>query len=699
MSTVNPQIRHERRLRRLMNLPRQVGGMLLVAAGLMIALSMPGSCHGEAAAGPAAIAQQGLDTWAPTGSLKVARRAATATLLTNGSVLVVGGLDTNDYPLSSAELYDPATGAWSAASPMYKYRAGHTATLLSDGRVLVVGGLYDAATMAEIYDPVTGTWNETGSLALGRIRHTATLLNDGKVLVAGGSELDLAELYDPSTGKWTATGGLNIPRSGHTATILADGQILVVGGSNSSESPGDLHPVLFAELYEPTSGKWDLVMGPSFPRLGHTATLLPNGMVLVAGGFTQEFDPDTFDVTAVAVKEAELYDPVTRAWTHTHGPRMARFGHTAGLLLDGEVLVVGGSDGGGFPFPYGRGVPSPVSAEIYDFTAATWRNAANLDTLRAGHTATLLPDGRILVAGGCCDANQTPLAKGDALASAEIYQPGVPQTAVIGPAFTGAWYDPAQSGHGIFLEILPNNQVFLGWFTFNPAGTQQVWFGGIGSYIGNTATISAVDMPTGGRWIPNFDPKAIVHNAWGTLTLTFTDNDHGRIDFHSTLGYGSGSMNLSRLTQPAGPTATDTSIGHPGAVAADVPGNIGPGMTGAWYDPAQSGHGLFVEVLPNQSAFVGWFTFNPAGTEQAWFGGTGTYVGKTLSILNVDQPTGGRWIPNFDPNQIVHNPWGTLTLTFTDCNHGRADFTSTLGYGTGSMNLTRLTQPAGLSCP
>jgi hypothetical protein len=126
---------------------------------------------------------------------------------------------------------------------------------------------------------------------------------------------------------------------------------------------------------------------------------------------------------------------------------------------------------------------------------------------------------------------------------------------------------------------------------------------------------------------------------------------------------------------------------------------IGPGITGAWYDPSQSGHGLFIEVLPGSRFYASWFAFDPAGSEQAWFTGVGTYSGNAASITAVDLPTGGRWIPNFDPSQIVHNPWGTLTFTFTDCNHGTVDFNSVLGYGAGSMNLTRLAQPAGLTCP
>jgi len=127
--------------------------------------------------------------------------------------------------------------------------------------------------------------------------------------------------------------------------------------------------------------------------------------------------------------------------------------------------------------------------------------------------------------------------------------------------------------------------------------------------------------------------------------------------------------------------------------------SIGPGFTGSWFDPAQSGHGLMIEVLSDKRVLAMWFAFNPEGNQQAWFGGVGTYSGNTATISDVALPTGGRWVPNFDPNAIVRNPWGSLTLTFTDCTHGRIDFNSVRGYGSGSMNLLRLTQPAGLTCP
>ena len=133
--------------------------------------------------------------------------------------------------------------------------------------------------------------------------------------------------------------------------------------------------------------------------------------------------------------------------------------------------------------------------------------------------------------------------------------------------------------------------------------------------------------------------------------------------------------------------------------AAASPVAIGSGFTGAWYDPQQSGHGLFLEVLPPNNLLAWWFTFTPDGAQQAWFGGVGTISGNTATVP-VNLTSGGRWIPNFDPAKIVNDPWGTFTFTFTDCNTGRVDFTSTSpGYGSNHMDLTRLTLPAGLTCP
>ena len=146
------------------------------------------------------------------------------------------------------------------------------------------------------------------------------------------------------------------------------------------------------------------------------------------------------------------------------------------------------------------------------------------------------------------------------------------------------------------------------------------------------------------------------------------------------------------------------SMGMTGSITVQgsvLPGNvpISAGFTGAWYDPAESGHGIFLEVLPNNLLLAAWYTFTPDGMQQAWFTGLGAIANDT-AVVSADLTTGGRWIPNFDPSTVVNNPWGTLTFSFTDCNHGRVDFASTYGnYGTNHMDLQRLTQPAGITCP
>jgi plastocyanin len=135
-----------------------------------------------------------------------------------------------------------------------------------------------------------------------------------------------------------------------------------------------------------------------------------------------------------------------------------------------------------------------------------------------------------------------------------------------------------------------------------------------------------------------------------------------------------------------------------GATPTAVP--ITSGFTGAWFDPAQGGHGIFLEVLAGNQILAWWFTFTPDG-QQAWFGNVGA-IDPATNTATVDalQTQGGRWIPNFDPSTVTQPLWGRLTFSFTDCNHGRVDFDSGVaGYGEGHMDLTRLTQPTGLSCP
>ncbi|HKE49188.1 MAG TPA: plastocyanin/azurin family copper-binding protein [Rhodanobacteraceae bacterium] len=170
-------------------------------------------------------------------------------------------------------------------------------------------------------------------------------------------------------------------------------------------------------------------------------------------------------------------------------------------------------------------------------------------------------------------------------------------------------------------------------------------------------------------------------------TSTITLNNAGDLGFHCEVH---GSMGMTGVIHVA--EATGGGGGH-------VP--ITPAFTGAWYDPQQSGHGIFIEVLPNNQILAWWFTFTPDG-QQAWFGNVGAIDPATnTAFVAAVQTQGGRWIPNFDPSNVTQPVWGTLTFEFTDCNHGSVDFVSAVasGYGSGHMDLTRLTQPAGLACP
>jgi hypothetical protein len=241
-------------------------------------------------------------TSSATGSMQTARYGHTATLLSNGKVLVTGGTDVNGNSLATAELYDPASGTFSPTGSMEAARYGHTATLLSNGKVLVTGGYYfvvasdtsGTLTTAELYDPASGTFSATGSMETARGGHTATLLNAGKVLVAGGADTSTTELFDPTAGTFSATGATEIARTEHTATLLPDGTVLVAGG----EDPNFGNGLALAELYDPSVGTFAGTGGMEITRVGPTATLLNNGNVLVTGGTGP---------TGAALASAELY--------------------------------------------------------------------------------------------------------------------------------------------------------------------------------------------------------------------------------------------------------------------------------------------------------------------------------------------------------------------------------------------------------
>jgi hypothetical protein len=410
---------------------------------------------------------------------------------------------------AKAEALLVKSGALNAA------RFGYTTTLLSNGMELIVGGYIHTEVgsfsnrylaSAELNDPATGKWVETGELSMPRNSHTATLLADGRVLVAGGTDgkghaLASCEIYDPTIGKWNLTGSLNKARFYHMAGLQPDGRVMIAQGHTGQ------NPLDDSEFYDPATEKWAL--GPSITNLhpvvrqGHTATLLRNGQVLIVGGFWST--------------TAELYDPAKGTWAYTPAPVFEAGGlvYTATLLRTGHVLVTGD-----------RGNPKTYDPEI-----AEWKDTAAMVTKRFGGTATLLTNGNVLVAGGQDNREH-------ALASAEQYEPATTRWSKAAPMHTARFSHTATVlRSGLVLVAggeVPDRDVLATAELYNPATGKWTETGKLktprsghiatllpggkvlvvgGSDGGGPTASCELYEPSTGKWIPT-----------GSLNVACSDN-------------------------------------------------------------------------------------------------------------------------------------------------------------------------------
>ncbi|MEW5847978.1 MAG: kelch repeat-containing protein [Myxococcota bacterium] len=409
--------------------------------------------------------------WVTTSNQAALRQAHTITPMLDGRLLIVGGaVPPSGTATDLVEIYDPATDRFSTGPSLPSPRYGHSAVLLRDGRVLVVGGYAPGSTLdtTEIYSPATGAWTAGPTLNRARWLSTLTRLADGRVLAAaganGGTGLLETDVLDADATAWTLQSPLNTTRTGACATLLTDGRVMVAGGRGSNGPwPRSV------EVFNPDDGTWTVGPDMSVVRWQCSATLLLDGNVLIVGGIASEFDqphasaeifhPSDGTITPAAdmttgrltpgvallpdgtvlvagkwtTPFAEIYDPLLDTWTEdpaTPAPDRAALaltatgwavavgayfntpgairrnvsspswrslpagtalqGHSATLLADGAVLLAGGADG--------TDVPSPEVKRVD--AAGTETAAPPLGTARAGHTATLLPDGRVLVVGG-----------------------------------------------------------------------------------------------------------------------------------------------------------------------------------------------------------------------------------------------------------------------------------------------------------
>ncbi|HYD40433.1 MAG TPA: putative Ig domain-containing protein [Anaeromyxobacter sp.] len=323
----------------------------------------------------------------PVANMTTARIHHTATLLGDGTVLVAGGWagTGSASTTASAELYHPDTRTFSnrfgsTTLTMRGARANHTAIRLSSGRVLLVGG--QDSSSAELYDPATGTFTITGAMPGPRHGHSATLLPNGKVLIAGGwgssSSLDTALLYDPTSGTFAATGQMTRRRYFHVAALLSNGRVLLAGGDSSTPAS--------AELYDPATGTFTATASMNVPHSGGSALALSGGKVLVVNSTA----PDA------AGTVAEIYDPAVPAFTRPTNGGWAD--GAAALLLDGKVLVAGGSQ-----VLEACSAPEGAGVALFDPAAGasgTWSTAGRMSSSRVSPRATTLANGDVLITGG-----------------------------------------------------------------------------------------------------------------------------------------------------------------------------------------------------------------------------------------------------------------------------------------------------------
>ena len=360
---------------------------------------------------PIAVVNQALDNAAPatvntflttgTATMNTARRSATATLLPNGKVLIAGGADITGDAFASTELYDPASNSFATSGTaimnVARYRA--TATLLSNGKVLIAGGEDSngaALGSTELYDPIANSFAASGTptMNIARDTATATLLPNGKVLIAGGfgatGDLASTELYDPASNSFATSGTptMSSNRYGATATLLPNGLVLIAGGTDISG------PVTSTDLYDPATNTFAATGTATMnvARYYATATLLPNNKVLIAGGYGD----------SGVLNSTELYDTASNSFatSGTASMNAARnFYQTATLLPNGDVLIAGGEGANG----------DLSSTELYTPSSNSFATSgtAAMNVARDSATATLLPTGQVLIAGG---ANSTALA-------------------------------------------------------------------------------------------------------------------------------------------------------------------------------------------------------------------------------------------------------------------------------------------------
>ncbi|MCX5792007.1 MAG: fibronectin type III domain-containing protein, partial [Elusimicrobia bacterium] len=514
---------------------------------------------------------------------------------------------------STTTVYIPSniTG-WASLPPLNTKRAFHTSTLLPDDRILTCGGSDGTATLSscELWNPITKTWEYTGSMNFPRARHTATLLPNGNVLIAGGAinastyAVRTAEIFYPASGRFSATDDMDHERANHTATLLPDGNVLVAGG-NTINGYSDTF-----EIYFTTMAAWVDPLGDHFmttPRAQHTATLLKNGNVLLAGGVNGDGALNTAEIFYTATQ--------TRAGTgsmlDSYGLPNPRYAHTANLLRDGRVIAIGGSDN----------YRSQDSFQLFD--GANWSTPGSLVLNRTSHCSVLLPNGKVMVTGG-----EVP---GTLQGEAESYDPDFPSWFSQGEMASRADHTTVLTSSGILLAI-------GGWNGYSYLNsTEAMYFSFDPDSLGFAPKTMRNPYITGGT--SYFAPET---GERATL-LGNTTNFHG---ISEASGGGSGSMNSSQHN----PRVYIQAVDNPSGYMTDITDTIYGANNPTWENTLSSITTTSPATLP-----YGYYHMRVAAN--------GQFSNGRVVQVTMPRPAGKPSVPT--PNLLSPYWRGTSSITWT----------------------------------
>ncbi|MCU1296130.1 MAG: Kelch motif [Acidobacteriaceae bacterium] len=610
----------------------------------------------------ATLPQTTIGTWTSAASLSQSRSNASAVMLSDGRILVIGG-DGGSGPLQSAEFF-ATNGTVASAAAMNVARSRQFAVVLNDDRVLVGGGVSTGGgttNSAEIYDASADSWTKTSAMAEARANATAALLADGRVLIAGGdnsgNSTDTIEIFDPSTGNFSFAGTLSASRTKHAMATLQDGRVLIVGGSDGT------NPLASTDIFDPSSGT--ISAGPSLARArySHSATTLLNGQVAVIGGSGSDGNGGTTDLASV-----EIFDPSTGAFTPaTATLTTAREAHQAYLLpKNNSVLIVGGTSDGTV-LASSELFTSQASPSGGAWTYAVAASGSNVTPRNATTGSAMQQDGLLLTAGGSD-------ASGNALASTELYafpivktdQADYPPGTTVN--ITGGGFKPRESvtitlvesplidTHGPYtITADANGNISDSSFVTDTHDENvRFWLSAVGSQSGLVAQNTFTDsVQFSGVSVGSQAPAAVLPGTSATFPISL-----------STSGNGS-----------TGCTVTLTITGGlpPGAASLFSPNPL----------TNNTGNQSTLTVTPNSTTTAGNYTFTVQATAPAVSGGQGCSGGTftATGTLHVAGTATHLSVAGFTSSATSGTP-GTFSVTALDSNNNSA-----IGY-TGTVSFT-----------